>query len=82
MAGSAGSYTLVISNSFGAATSSVATLTVLPPPAGYASNILADHPLSYFRLDETNGTVAYDYAGGNNGNYYGSGLLFGNPGTH
>ncbi len=80
VAGSAGSYTLVISNSFGAATSSVATLTVLPPPAGYASNILADHPLSYFRLDETNSTVAYDYAGGNNGNYYGSGLLFGQPG--
>jgi hypothetical protein len=77
---SVGDYKLVITNSFGSATSSVATLTVLTPPAGYASAILADRPLSYFRLDETNGTIAYDYAGGNNGNYYGANLLFGQPG--
>jgi len=82
--GSGGTYTLVISNSFGTATSSVATLTVLTPPPGYASTILADHPLSYFRLDETSGTIAHDYAGGNNGNYYDvelaqPGALFVNP---
>jgi hypothetical protein len=77
---SVGSYTLVISNTFGTSTSSVATLNVLTPPAGYASAILSNKPLAYFRLDETSGTIAYDYAGGNNGNYYGSGLKFGQPG--
>lgn len=70
--GSAGSYTLVISNSGVVLTSSVSTLKVLTPPNYYVSTILGDNPLSYFRLDETNGTIGYDYAGGNNGNYYGS----------
>jgi hypothetical protein len=77
---SVGSYTLALSNSFGSATSTVATLTVLTPPAGYPSTVLGDKPIAYFRLDETNGTIAYDFAGGNNGNYYGSGLLFGQQG--
>ncbi len=76
---SAGSYTLVISNGFGAVTSSVATMSVLTPPAGYVSTILADQPLSYFRLDEAGGNIAYDYAGGNNGTYYGD-VTLGVPG--
>ncbi len=71
-AGSVGSYTLIISNSYGTATSSISTLSVLTPAAGYATLIVGDNPLSYFRLDETNGTTAYDYAGGNNGAYYGN----------
>jgi hypothetical protein len=71
-AGSIGSYTLVFSNSFAVATSAPATLSVLTPPAGYAATVVGDNPLSYFRLDETNGTTAYDYAGGNNGTYFGS----------
>jgi hypothetical protein len=80
VSGSVGSYTLVISNSFGAATSSVAVLeAALTPPNNYVATILADQPLSYFRLDETNGTVGYDFAGGNNGNYYG-GYELGQPG--
>ncbi|HUD47962.1 MAG TPA: LamG-like jellyroll fold domain-containing protein [Candidatus Baltobacteraceae bacterium] len=76
----AGSYTLVLTNSFGSATSSVSALVIRPWPAGYASTILSNSPVAYFRLDETNGTVAYDYAGGNDGNYYGANLLFGQPG--
>jgi hypothetical protein len=79
--GTVGSYTLIITNSFGAATSSVATLAALPIPTNteYPSTILGDHPLSYFRLDEHSGTIAYDYAGGNNGNYYGD-ITLGVPG--
>jgi hypothetical protein len=66
-----GTYTLVLTNSLGASTSTPAIFTAaLTHPAGYASTILADDPLSYFRLDETNGTTAYDYADGNNGTYY------------
>jgi hypothetical protein len=76
---SAGSYTLVISNSYGAATSTVATLSFLTAPNLYVSTILADNPLSYFRLDESNGPTAYDYAGGNNGTYYGN-ITLGVPG--
>jgi hypothetical protein len=79
VSGTAGTYTLVISNTFGVSTSSPATLSLLSAPNLYVSNILADGPLSYFRLDETNGTVAYDYAGGNNGTYYGD-VTLGVPG--
>jgi hypothetical protein len=80
MAGSVGTYTLIISNSFGVATSTPAMLSVMTPPAGYAATIVGDNPLAYFRLDETNGTTAYDYAGGNNGAYNGSYEL-GQPGA-
>jgi hypothetical protein len=69
--GSVGTYTLVLSNSLGTSTSSPALFTAaMPHPAGYASNVLENGPIAYLPLDETNGTVAYDYAGGNNGNYY------------
>ena len=78
--GSAGTYTLVFSNSFGVATSSFAVLTAaFSPPNTYVATIIGDQPLSYLRLDETNGTVAYDYAGGNNGIYYGN-ITHGVPG--
>jgi hypothetical protein len=70
--GNTGSYTLVISNSFGVSTSTVATLTYLTSPNLYVSTILGDHPLSFLRLDESSGPIAYDYAGGNNGEYFGS----------
>ncbi len=77
---SVGSYYLVISNTFGVSTSAVATLTILPAPPGYASTIVADNPLSYFRLDETSGSTAFDYAGGNDGTYNG-GCALGSPGA-
>jgi hypothetical protein len=78
-AGTIGNYTLVISNSFAAATSSVSTVSILTPPNNYVSTILGDGPLSYLRLDEKSGTIAYDYAGGNNGIYYGN-ITHGVPG--
>jgi hypothetical protein len=79
VSGTAGSYTLVISNSFGVSTSSVSTLSLKTPPNDYVSTILGDGPLSYFRLDESAGPTAYDDAGGNNGTYFGN-VTLGVPG--
>jgi hypothetical protein len=63
-------YTVVVSNQYGMATSSVVNLTVLPAPAyPYAQLVQAAHPISYWRLNETNGSVAYDCLRGNNGIY-------------
>ena len=76
-----GSYDLVVTNAGGAVTSSVVTLTVVAvPTAPYESLIVADSPLHYWRLDETNGTIAYDYAGGLNGTY-GATTTLGEPGV-
>jgi len=74
-----GNYTLVFSNSFGVATSSVTTVTLIASPNLYVSTILGDKPIAYLRLDETNGTVAHDYAGGNDGTYFGD-VTLGVPG--
>jgi hypothetical protein len=64
------SYSVLVSNAFGMVTSSVVALTVLAPASyPYAQRVLADHPVSYWRLDETNGAVAYDCYAGNNGIY-------------
>jgi predicted alpha-1,6-mannanase (GH76 family) len=65
-----GAYSVVVSNAYGMVTSSVATLTVAQKPTyPYGQVVLADHPLGFWRLDETNGTVAHDYLTGNNGAY-------------
>ena len=83
----AADYVVVVTNSFGSATSSVATLGVLPLPAlsAYASDVLAANPVAYWRLDETDGTALYDYAGGHSGLYVGvnnglGSVSFGVPG--
>lgn len=76
-----GDYTVVISNTFGAVTSSVAALTVMAAPAyPLGEAILADRPLAYWRLDETSGAVARDYVADHNGTY--SAALLGQPGNH
>ena len=74
--GVAGSYSLTctIANSFSSGvTSTAATLTVgstaAPAGDGYANEILGNGPTAYYRLDETNGTVAHDIVGGYNGIY-------------
>jgi hypothetical protein len=64
-----GSYALVVTNAGGAVTSSVVTLTVLTPVAAYDDLILADAAAFYWRLNETNGTIAYDCISGVNGTY-------------
>jgi autotransporter-associated beta strand protein len=66
----AGNYTSVIANgNLPNATTTGALLTVLTTNA-YNSAVLADNPISYWRLDEASGTTAYDYVGGNNGTYH------------
>jgi len=75
----AGTYTLVLTNSFGVSTSSMSTLSILTAPDAYVSTVLGDKPLAYLRLDETNGDTAFDFAGGNNGEYFGN-IQLGVPG--
>ena len=71
----AGSYSVVITNIYGAVTSSVANLAVLTAMvslSAYESNILADNPIGYWPLDlsvDLSGP-AMDFSGnGNNGTY-------------
>jgi hypothetical protein len=56
-------------------------------PTTYAGTVLADHPTSYWRLDETGGTIAGDETVANPGTFLGGvtlgvpGLLANDPGT-
>ncbi len=74
-AANAGSYQLFVTNSLGQANSSMAALTIITPlPGSYEAAVLANGPLVYWRLDETNNpaggaAVAYDYVNGYNGVY-------------
>jgi autotransporter-associated beta strand protein len=70
---SAGSYVCAVTNAFGNATSASATLTVRATNA-YTQTIRGDGPVSYWRLNETNGTVAFDAVGTNNGVYVNANL--------
>ena len=74
-----GNYSVIVSNAFGAVTSSIVSLTVVTANYPFRQAVLADHALSYWRLDETNGTIAHDYMGGNNG-AYSSRVLLGQTG--
>ncbi|HEY4415333.1 MAG TPA: LamG-like jellyroll fold domain-containing protein [Verrucomicrobiae bacterium] len=75
----AGNYSVRVSNAEGSITSNVAILTVIPTPTSlYGMAVLADSPIAYWRLGETNGSVAYDYVGGNNGQY--NSVTLGQPG--
>jgi hypothetical protein len=73
-------YLVVVANASGSVTSTVATLAVQPAPAGaYANAVLAANPVAYWRLDEADGTVLNDYAGGHSGLYNG-GVNLNQPG--
>jgi hypothetical protein len=71
----AGSYQLLVTGPGGVTPSSVATLSVFTVvPGSYESAVLADNPLVYWKLDETNdpgagGVLAYDLVSGLNGVY-------------
>jgi autotransporter-associated beta strand protein len=70
---SAGTYNVAVTNAFGFAISSNATLTVRATN-DYTQAIRGDAPISYWRLNETNGTVAFDALGTNNGIYVNANL--------
>jgi hypothetical protein len=80
--GDAGSYYVSVSNSISFVDSSTAVLAVEPPPTNpYALTVVADHPVAYYRLDETNGSpTGYDYVGGNNGAYSNTSEIYHVPG--
>jgi hypothetical protein len=66
----AGTYSCTISNSQGTTNTAAAALTVLTTPTiSYAQTVIADNPIAYWRLNETNGTVAHDSWGGHDGQY-------------
>ncbi|HZV33144.1 MAG TPA: LamG-like jellyroll fold domain-containing protein [Verrucomicrobiae bacterium] len=66
----AGTYTCTISNSLGSISTTPAVLTVeTAPTISYSQTVMADQPIAYWRLDETNGTIAHDSVGGHDGVY-------------
>ena len=67
----AGNYSVRISNGAGSTNFEVVELTVLAVPSGSSpGTILADAPIAYWRLDETNGTTAYDVINSHDGTYF------------
>ncbi len=65
-----GTYGCTVTNTLGQTPISSISLTVLSDPtAPYPQQVLADGPMDYYRLDESSGTTAYDYVGGNNATY-------------
>jgi len=76
----AGTYVLEVSNQFGTKASAGALLKILVPTAGsFAERVIAHNPVAYWRLNETEGTTAFDYVGGYDGTHT-PGVLLGNPG--
>lgn len=65
----AATYTVIVSNAFGTATSSPVTLSIVGTNYPYAQQVLADNPIGYWRLDEASGSTAFDSIGTNNGTY-------------
>ncbi|EEF57235.1 LamG-like jellyroll fold domain-containing protein, partial [Pedosphaera parvula] len=64
-------YQVQVVNAYGGTNSSVAVLQVaIPDPASSTAAVLAQHPISFWRLGEDySTTTAFDYWGGNNGQY-------------
>jgi PKD repeat protein len=78
-----GTYTvsLTASNLTGSDTKTrVDYISVIQPTASYRSVVLADGPVSYWRLGDATGTTAADSAGSNTGSVR-SGVTFGVPGA-
>jgi hypothetical protein len=67
-----GTYGVTVSNPYGSTNSPTFDLTFVAPTDHYATMIMGDNPMAYWRLDETNGTTAFDSAGGHDGTYSGS----------
>jgi fibronectin type 3 domain-containing protein len=61
------------------ASSEVSGTPVSPPNGSYEAVVLTNHPVAYWPLNETNGTVAFDLVGGHNGTYVGN-VSVGQPG--
>ncbi len=69
----AGSYVVVVTNKVGTATSAAAVVGVTSPAAGsYAAAVVADAPVSWWKLDDTDPTTLLDSMGRHDGTYQGS----------
>ncbi|MEI9961277.1 MAG: LamG-like jellyroll fold domain-containing protein [Limisphaerales bacterium] len=66
----AGTYACIVSNSLGTIVSSNATLALSPVLESYSGQVLASSPISYWRLGESSGNLAFDSIAGNNGTYF------------
>jgi hypothetical protein len=66
-----GNYTVIVSNSVGSVISSpAAVITVIVPAVGsYAAAVVADSPLSWWRLDDSSVSVFQDAMGRNHGTW-------------
>jgi hypothetical protein len=65
-----GNYQAFVSTAYGAAASGVAALGVAYPDGSlYESAVRAYGAVDYYRMDETSGTNAWDFIGGNTGTY-------------
>jgi len=72
------SYVLFATNAIGWTNSQPIAITFVAPPSPYSTVVAADHPIAYWRLDETAGPTAIDSAGYHDGTYVGS-PVFGAP---
>ncbi|MGH7979150.1 MAG: LamG-like jellyroll fold domain-containing protein, partial [Limisphaerales bacterium] len=71
----------VISNPYDSSTSMVwAASVIAAPSAPFVQSVLANNPLAYWRLNETTGNIANDYAGGASG-FYGIDMAIGQSGA-
>lgn len=76
-----GNYTVKVSNASGSVTSLTAQMALhIPSEYSYEESIYKMGPFAYWRLGETSGTVAHDYAGGKNG-VFTSDNIQGQPGA-
>jgi len=70
-----------VTSEAGTTASAAGQLTVIVPPANsYPAIVMADGPAAYWRLGESDGLTAFDYAGGFNGTYL-EGYFLGQPGA-
>lgn len=78
-AGDSGMYRLIATTTVGSTTSSPTVLTILSPTNAAELSVLADNPSAFWRMEESSGTIAFDYAGGYDGTH-GAGDTLGVPG--
>jgi len=78
--GQSATYGVTISNPYGSTNSPTFNLVFTAPPDRYATIVMHDNPMAFWRLDETSGTTAFDAAGGHDGAYSGS-MTLGAPGA-
>jgi hypothetical protein len=61
-------YLVTVGNFVGSTNSAVANLNVVvPKPGSFEAGVVAAGPYAYWKMQETNGTVFYDYWGGHDG---------------